>query len=250
MNKIIFSQKIRSLLHPFAITSLICLTTLGSTTVFSKTVLSIATGVGFSDRVGKSQNLNIGRSHFHFDVHHRDKSIGLLGFFLGPELGFNQHYAVQIGLGYYHPFPITVFGKLTQGIDARSADKLAFRYNLRSQQVFAESKWLYNWRQRYHPYLSVALGASFNRLDDYAVNAPRCLTTSPQFSNHDRASFSYAVGLGVDVDLHRYIRFGAGYRFVDLGRFTLGHDKISGSQTLTQSKLYLHEILAQISFVF
>jgi opacity protein-like surface antigen len=211
--------------------------TLGSTAVFGKTILTVSGGVGISDHVGKSQTLSIENSEFTYKARHHNETVGLMGIFLGTELAFNHSSGVQIGMGYYHPFVLSTKGMVTQSINSKSPGQFSYRYHLRSEQLFVESKWFYNWQKRYHPYLSLALGASFNNSCNYDAKVPTCRCFSPQFSDHHVASFSYSAGLGVDVDVRRHIRVGMGYCFVDLGRFKLGNpvDTASNPHSLSQS---------------
>ena len=131
-----------------------------------------------------------------------------------------------------------------------SSDQYTYQYDIQSRQLLLEGKLLYHW-QRYHPYLSAGMGASWNTSLNYNVNIQPAFTTfSNQFANNMQTSFSYLVGLGVDVDLTDALRLGLGYRFTDFGSAKTGTstiDTLMTTNTLAQSHIYANEILIQLS---
>ena len=222
-------------------------------TVLSKTVIGIVASDSFTDDVGKSQSFpTINMSHYDYTSDNHNQRFGFLGLSLSKELNLNPFWLIQVGIGYYRTPSLLVNGTVTQGIDIESSDKFIYLYQMRSQQLLAEGKLLYNWQQYYHPYISIGLGSAFNNASHYAVNIPPCFTFSPLFSNNKITSFAYHAGLGLDVDLTDHLRLGIGYRFSDLGQFTLGNgpiDDVPNSYTLSQSHMYLNEVLIQLSIL-
>ena len=179
---------------------------------------------------------------------------GLVGLFIGGEYQFQPQFALQLGLGYYQPSPFTVTGTDIQGVVNSPAtfNSYAYNYTVNLRQLLVESKALYTWNTRFHPYVSLGLGASFNNAYNYNVNNPPFLTFAPQYRKGNSNNFSYRVGLGVDVDATDNLRFGIGYHYAGYGNVDLGSgqiDNISIPGTLKQSNLNVSEIVGEITLI-
>ena len=77
-------------------------------------------------------------------------------------------------------------------------------------------------------------------------------TFTREYSDNTESSFTYSLGLGVDMDITEHLRLGVGYRFADLGKVRLGDAEINTTEvagTLSQDHLYANEILVQLSLV-
>ena len=161
---------------------------------------------------------------------------------------------MQLGIGYYEPTTFKAKGYVTQGADVETENQYAYSYSVQSHQLLAEAKLLYNNWNQYHPYLSAGIGGAWNNAKRFNVNIePPFTTYSNQFSNHSSSSFSYAVGLGIDMNFSKKTRLGIGYRFTDFGSASTGPSMIDDVQTtyaLSQSHLYVNALVAQFSFDF
>ena len=172
------------------------------------------------------------------------------GIFLGGEMGFLENWAVQLGLSYFqstlHPT-----GHVLQFADP-AYDNFIYRYKIQSHRFLVESKLSHAFREIWHPYATVGLGNVTNRTHSYE-ETPIDSTDVPMteaFGDHTTNSFTYAAGLGVDVDIEQHLRFGLGYRFVDLGKASLGVTPLQDSMTtISHSHLHTNEFLAQLTFV-
>lgn len=199
---------------------------------------------------GEHQSFRFDSSTYNFESNNT-KTAGLLGIFGGAEFTINPLWALQLGLGYYQSSSFTTSGTLSQGSEIPFS-KFDYDYTISSRQLLVESKFLTTYRERFHPYLSLGLGQSFNKASDYTVNNSRA-PFSPRFGDSTTNTFSYTAGLGVDYDITSNIRLGLGYRFADLGKVGLGNGKIDNlpiSHTLKQSNLYTNQLLAQLSWIF
>lgn len=216
-------------------------------------LVTLSGGEVFSSHVGQSQTFpEIEGSFYSYSANNANQSRGLYGSFIGAEWGFNPCWALQFGVGYYQASAFTARGLLTQGPDAGSSDIYNYQYNITSRQLLAESKLLFNWHERYHPYALMGLGEAFNKASSYQTTVPPFLTFTPMFNSHTTKSFTYAVGLGLDVDVVRHVRAGLGYRFTDLGKVNLGAgsiDTTSIGNSLTQNHMCANEVLAQLTFI-
>lgn len=159
---------------------------------------------------------------------------------------------LEIGLGYYHPNMFSVNGNVVQGVDPASSDQFKYTYRINSQQLLVEGKFLQNYRD-YYPYISLGLGAAFNRAYGYKTSVPLFLTFTPEFTPHTTTSFSYTLGLGVDKQISPHWRMGLGYRFADYGQVGLGNglvDETLFTKALSQSHFYIQTVLVQLTYSF
>ncbi len=172
------------------------------------------------------------------------------GVLLGIECPYGTWWSWQAGVSYYRYGQLRAKGLVMQGVDASSQNQYPYQYTINSQQVLAEGKVFYNWQPHYHPYLDLGLGAGFNKFSNYqATLLPAFTTFSNQFGNNSSTSFSYLVGVGVDVDITSNIRYGIGYRFTNLGRVQSGTsmiDTIATSNTISRSAIYGNQLLGQL----
>lgn len=219
----------------------------------------VVTGTGgvIWANVAESQSFVVDSSTYHFSPNTLDENEtsaqGIWGGFIGTEIPIRQYLALDIGLGYYQPGEnFKVKGRLTQGPDSESIDKFKYGYKVIIRQLLGEAKLLWMASRCWHPYFSFGLGASFNESYDYFVTNPMFITFSPDDTSHSNTSFSYNLGVGVDVDLAKQWRFGVGYRFSDFGKTSLGSghiDTVPTPQTLSKSNIYANELIAQLTFV-
>lgn len=219
-------------------------------------VATFTAGVA-SANVGSSHRLDTPHDStvYYYDASDANSTRMLLGAFLGIEFPPCLQYSewdMDLGLGYYQPFAFVGSGTLAQGMDPISTDFFNYLYKVKSQQLLAEGKFLWRFRERIRPYVLLGLGAAFNQAYDYEVHYNHSLTFTPLFSNNTTTQFSYSLGVGVDMDITKHWRFGLGYRFSDLGRAGLGSgviDTTPVSDSLSQSHLYANEGVLQLSYI-
>ncbi len=221
------------------------------------TIGSLATGFAISSDAGQSKTFPIINpvtdEFFVYSANHSTQTAGVIDAFVGGEWTLSPQFALQAGLGYNQAWNLHAKGSLLQGTDLPSADRWTWHYNILTRQLLAEGKLLYHYTNCYHPYVLFGLGAAFNQASDYNTNVPPFLTFTRQYNNNNaQTSFTYALGVGIDMDIQKHLRLGVGYRFADAGQVMLGHatiDTTSVSGTLSQSHFYINEILAQITYV-
>lgn len=215
-------------------------------------ILSFTSGMTLAPRSGKSKTFPvIDSSTYHFSANRDTQVNGIVDFFVGGEYALSTRWQLQSGLSYTIA-QIPAKGTLTQGVDPQSADVFDYHYRVLTQQLLWQTKLLMSWC-RYKPYALVAIGPAFNQAGHYVVHNPPFLTFSPYFKHHMQTAFSYMVGLGVDVNLRPHWRLGGGYRFSDFGRVQLGQGRIDTVHipgTLTQASVYVHELVAEVTYVF
>lgn len=183
-------------------------------------------------------------------TNHRDTENDT-GLFVGAETKFLENWAWQMGVSYFENSAFTESGNVYEFADP-AFNNLTYQYQIQSHRYSIDTKILHTCHEVWHPYISLSLGEAFNNAysyTEYPVTSFDSPMTQP-FGNHTTKSFTYSAGLGVDVNIAEHVRFGAGYRFVDLGNASLGTTSLqNGTNTISNSHLYTNELLAQISYV-
>jgi opacity protein-like surface antigen len=218
-------------------------------------IMTWSLGAAFNNDAGPSNSIpphNGVLSFYNYSANHYWQTIPVFGALLGAEFELNPNWALQGGVSYYKPSALVAKGSVTQGADVASENTYTYQYDIQSTQVMLEGKLLYAIAEKWHPYISAGVGSSWNASQNYAVDIQPVFTTfSNQFGNKTVTSFTYLAGLGVDMDITPSARLGIGYRFTDLGNAKLAPATIDGTQTtntLSQSHLYVNEVLAQFTF--
>lgn len=221
------------------------------------TVLTAGIGVVMTSDLGRSTTFPIvdpvTDEFFIYNASHSSQTVGVFDGFIGAERALNSQWAIQLGLGYDHAWNLRGEGSLIQGADVQSSDQFSYHYNVLSRQLLAEGKLLYNFKKCYHPYILLGLGAAFNEAADYSTNIPPFLTFTRIYKDNTQTSFTYTMGVGMDVDVMDHLRLGVSYRYADLGQVRLGRatiDTTGVGGTLSQTHLFASEILAQATIVF
>jgi opacity protein-like surface antigen len=219
-------------------------------------ILTMAVGAAYNNDAGESQNIPAHDgvfSFYNYAAHDVKQTETMWGGSLGAEFLWQPAWSLQVGLGFYQATAFTAKGIVTQGVDVASQNQYSYHYSIQSRQLLLENKFLSNHYSPFHPYFLLALGAAFNHSKNFSVDiTPAYTAFSNQFKDSTTTSFSYTLGLGVDIDISKNARIGIGYRFADLARAKTGSasiDNIATTNTLAQTHLYAHELLAQFSFV-
>jgi opacity protein-like surface antigen len=172
------------------------------------------------------------------------------GVFLGLETELYKNFQGQFGFSYYQNRTFNFTGSVYQ-FATPSMNNLAYHYQLSSQRFMAETKLLSTYKKHYHPYLTAGLGEAINQAYQYheVPVSTADVPMSQGFNNRTHQTFTYQLGLGLDIDLNSHVCLGAGYRFLDLGKAGLGPTPLQeGNQTISYDHLYVNEFLMQLSF--
>lgn len=218
-------------------------------------VLIFSGGTAFTSDPGVSKNFppQDGIINFYdYAVNRGNQTRFIWGSFLGGEFLINDTWTVQAGVGYYRPSTFHIHGFVTQGTSALLQNTFRYNYAIESAQYLVESKVLYN-LYGYHLYLIAGIGTARNYTSKFSVIIPNPQTiTSPIFQNNTSFPFTYEIGAGIDVSIADHMRLGLGYRFTDLGSSKTGSafiKQVVTNYTLSQSHLYVNEILAQVTLI-
>jgi opacity protein-like surface antigen len=220
-------------------------------------VLTLGLGGYITGNAGNSVNfpiqVPITDSFYNYTTSTESQRAAVISIFLGKEwLIADRDWFMQGGLEFNETSGLHVNGNLVQGAEVCSENFYTYNYSIIIRQLLIDAKILYTYQQIYHPYITGGLGASFNRAYSYTTNVPPDLTFTQQYRSNTSPSFTYALGFGVDIDIHENLRLGIGYRFTNLGQVSLGSaniDHISVQGTLRQGHLYASELIAQFTMV-
>ncbi len=217
--------------------------------------LTLSGGPAWTNLGNTSLTTSYGITGYSYDASNSGSTVGEYGISVGDELRFPHDIAWQIGLGYMTQNSTNVVGDLNQTI-APTTTTYKYRYTVFTQQWLLDNKIFFTTRKYFHPYAYVGLGESINKTSSVDTSVSPTDTTTLSFPEHTVNSFTYSLGLGVDVDLTQNIRLGAGYRFSHLGETsTAGASIISyGNVTpvageLKQSSLTTKALLAQLTVI-
>lgn len=222
----------------------------------ARPIIGIGGGVALVSDLGDGQTFPIVNpvtdERYHYSPRRASETLGLGNAFIGVESPIPYALNLQLGIAYTQLTSGTVKGIFSQGVDASSTDFYNYRYGILFRQLLLEGKILYTFRERYHPYILVGVGSSFNKAYNYGTSVPPFLTFTRQYANHYNTDFSYAIGAGIEENLDKHFRLGIAYRFTDLGKANLGRATIDTSVvagTLSQKHAYTNEILAQLTYL-
>lgn len=214
-------------------------------------VISVATGSDHANvystktitLIAPFQNSYIGTSHY--------DSESMIGLFLGVEQSFLQNWAWQLGLGYYQSSAFQANGNVYQFSDP-AFNNLTYQYQIQSKRVVVEGKIYYTCHSIWHPYVTAAVGEAINKTYGYSETPVTSMDVGmgQPFAGQTAHAFTYTVGLGADVDISEHLRFGGGYRFINLGSASLGPTPLqSGTNTISNKQIHANEFLVQLSYV-
>lgn len=225
----------------------------------TKTVVSLLGGYARLN-VQQSDKSFVGTDDDVFTYNRQGSSNGgFLGLFLGYEFPvIGPGFFTQAGIEYDYYASATVNGKHTVGIQPDTSTLYDYRYHTQTQQLMAVAKLLYNVNSSLHPFALIGIGAAFNELSSFNASTAEegSINIAPTFNDHNRTSFTYALGLGLDVDVTPQVRMGFGYRFSDFGSSSLGkgyvnfHDyQASVPFTLGSSHTYANEFVLNLTYL-
>lgn len=171
-------------------------------------------------------------------------------FFVGGQRSFCSMLIGQLGLAISATSKNRLSGVIWDDGDPLFAN---FTYSYRTQftRVAAKGKLLLDKGYWVMPWVSAAVGASFNRSQNY-TNTPLIFEAlpNPNFAAHTQTEFSYTVGAGVQKAFCHNWQVGLGYEFTDFGKTRLNRafDQTLGFG-LSRNHVYANGVMANITFV-
>lgn len=220
-----------------------------------RSVWSFECGPMLTSNAGKSKTFPVNPTDefFRYSPNHKNQVRAMFCGSMGWELSGLCDWNIRLDLKYGQSSPFAVNGRLTQGLDVQSQDIYSYRYKISIRQLMVEARVYYENCTRFKPYGVVGMGASFNKAYSFATTVPELLTFTRIYKSKVTTGFTYAVGLGVDIEIVNSFYAGMSYRFTDFGRAALGTSSIDGIAvpgTLSQSNFYANQFFIQLTFLF
>lgn len=100
---------------------------------------------------------------------------------------------------------------------------------------------------RFTPFLSGGLGVSVNKAK--ARQTQPATDWDERFTGKTRTEFAWGVGTGVGIEVLPALSLDVGYRYVDLGRFSVGNMPPTGDEDLS-GHLRSHEVYTGLRYTF
>ncbi len=188
-----------------------------------------------------------------FDTTQATSTRLLLGVFIGPEYDLYQEtMRWQTGVSYYaNPNPYQTEG-IRYAYSLPDEGNIRYSYEVFSQRLLFENKYLWEMTDRLFGYLMGGLGVAFNEAKNYQETALNGRTlANGNFEDHTYTAFTYTLGLGLEVAVIDDMRVGLGYQFSDLGKVSLG-DFNQGNlgATLMNDHTPTQELVFLLSYTF
>jgi opacity protein-like surface antigen len=155
------------------------------------------------------------------------------------------NYLVQFGVEYDYFGSISESGLNEVGFVDADFTSYNYSYRIQTQQVMGVAKALGSYRQYYHPYVSLGLGAAFNDVYNYSVTpvTTNNLNPTPDYVDTLNTQFTYTLGIGVDTDVYEAIQLGVGYRYSNFGPTQFRQEFHLGAQ-----HAFANQFVAQITY--
>jgi opacity protein-like surface antigen len=125
-----------------------------------------------------------------------------------------------------------------------------YDYQIQTTRVALKGKFLFDRGSALTPWVSLSVGAAFNRAHDY-TNTPLIHEALPNnnFADQTTAAFSYSVGAGLQKSIGSHWLLAIGYEFSDWGQSELGRaSDQSLNSGLTADHLYTNGLLFSLIF--
>lgn len=139
----------------------------------------------------------------------------------------------------------------------RNYGNKSFTYSVNSQRAMFENKLMFDLSEQlygthFFAYVMLGIGAAINKAYGYSEQAIQPETTATgEFASQTNTSFTYSAGVGLEYAFSTKYRLGLGYRFMDLGKVSLGqYSYADTNNTITNDNMLAQELLAQLSILF
>jgi opacity protein-like surface antigen len=221
-------------------------------------IVTLTGGTVFLDQ--KQENLSFANTVYIYRPHNSSQIKPLIGVFLGAEYPFNPEWAWQFGLAFYQSTTFTKQGEEDQApiSNLNAINTWNYQYKIINRQLLFENKLILTFKEQYHSYLLAGVGESFNYAYGFQASPQNSGEVATAiFADHNNNSLIYTLGFGIDIDIVKKLRLGAGYRFGYFGSYDLGPGIINTGAggnifhlpALKSAHSFNDEILIQLTYL-
>lgn len=222
-------------------------------------LVSVLAGISILQTQHSQSYIGTDDGVFTYRNRNHSETAGLAGIYVAMEKQLAQpHCLLQTGLELLHIGEATFRGFHLAGNEPETSTAYHYQYRLHAQQLLVVTKLLKTYRQIYHPYVSLGLGASFNHQSNFNALSYETgsINLTPTFSANTHTAFAYQLGLGVDTNLSEHVRMGIGYQFSNLGRATFKNGRVIFNNysfpspfNLAIDNNYSNQFIAQLTYL-
>ena len=211
-------------------------------------------GVGFSNRLSKSQNYSPvkGLTNYYHATKKRIKT---------HFVGLSTDYLFNIKNNYFTSFGVGIewdyidYGKLKgvlhPGVNIKpNSDTLSYSFSSVSNLLVLNGKFASN-NRIWLPYIFLGIGRGFNKLDNYhekPIHDNRAAPSQKLYKMKTKKNIAYSMGMGLYRDkISHDISFNVEYRFIYSGNSVLKNPAL-GSRRISFGALSAHFIALSLDF--
>lgn len=159
-----------------------------------------------------------------------------LSFIRQPLLG-------QLGVSIVGAGNATLQGDIWEDSDS-AFDNFNYTYKVNHTHIAIKGRLVGNYNTLLEPYISASVGVGFNHAYDFTIS-PKISqeVAAPGFQSNTTTTFTYTLGIGLQVSLTPQLQAAIGYEFADWGKIQLARAPgQTVNQGLTLNHLYGNEL--------
>lgn len=179
----------------------------------------------------------------------KDNGLFLGELFIGMHQAFFYDTDMIVGLSLAMTNTFKEQGIVEQSLVA-GFDNLEYSFKINHAQIAFQSRLFTTIAGYFEPYFIWSVGAARNKATDYNETPRLFPAVAPTpFTDNTVTSFTYRLGIGLQIPLYRRFLTSIAYTFSDLGQVKLGESPAQATQeTLYFPHLYAHLISLHISY--
>ncbi len=130
-------------------------------------------------------------------------------------------------------------------------DNYDYTYKVNHAHVAMKGRLIGHCNRLVEPYISASIGLGINRAYDFAIT-PKIPeeVPAPFFQSNTTTTFSYALGIGIQISFTPQLQAAIGYEFADWGKTQLSRAPGQTlNQGLTLNHLYAHQLQLSLFYI-
>lgn len=169
--------------------------------------------------------------------------------FFGRQILLSHSLLGQMGVAAVATSGAVMSGNIWEDGDP-AFDNYTYNYKLSHRALLVEGKLVGNWNWPVMPWISVGVGAGFNRSANFS-NIPTIneAVASPNFTDNTTTAFTYTVAIGAQHQFDQHWAAGLSHEFSDWGRSELGQAPGQTQESgLSLKHLHTNSMLLNVTY--